>query len=96
MLVEPPVIWKARALDEAGLEDGATRFHGQTIEVYFIARAPFHGELLAIGRNARMQEISRVKVPVDFAKEEAGFVSFPLPGEFSPGELAVVAIEFAE
>lgn len=92
-IVTPPVIWLANDLAEAGFENTASRFHGQTVEVYFIAKKPFKGTLLAVGRNDKNQEITRVKVPVEFAAEDARFVTFELPGKLAPNELKLVVID---
>ncbi len=92
-IVTPPAVWISNTLTEAGFENTASRFHGQTVEVYFIASAPFTGTLLATGRNDKNQEIARVRVPVEFAAEDARFVTFELPGKLAPNELKLVVID---
>ena len=49
--------------------------------------------MLAVGRNDKNQEITRVKVPVEFAAEDARFVTFELPGKLAPNELKLVVID---
>lgn len=92
-IVTPPAIRVADDLAEAGFENTVSRFHGQTVEVYFIAKKPFTGTLLAVGRNDQNQEIARVKVPVEFAAEDARFVTFELPGKLAPDEPKLVVID---
>ena len=94
--VKAPLVWKSTTLDSHGLVGGASRFHPAKFELYIISDAGFSGRLRARALNGRREEVGRSEVALERKPDEAGWVAFPFPERFAPGEVEVIAVELAE
>lgn len=94
--MKAPLIWKSAALDSHDLTAGASRFHPAKFELYIISDAGFSGCIRARALNGQREEVGRSEVALERKPDEAGWVVFPFPERFAPGEVEVIAVELAE